>query len=213
MVNEEEYPSIKKNALGAIEYQRETETRSVKEVFFPNPEEEVLDLFYEHTPERNQELYENMQRKVTNGTIATCKEGHATGHPDYYYFLPAFIASFYRSGQATSYEGSCFSNVTFIMETDPAEGDDYTSITVHIHAVGKRNFFCKDYFLISTGSKMHVEFVHYKADHTVVLKNIDANDRMDVAANGLQLYMFCEGLSGEIVSLIKTAKLFLGGFG
>ena len=73
-------------------------------------------------------------------------------------------------------------------------------------------WFCSDLFFISTLDKHHIEKAFFATTHEVEFKNLDAEDRLDIAINGVRLFMFCDGLQDTIASAIFTAKMFLGGF-
>ena len=86
-------------------------------------------------------------------------------------------------------------------------------VRVTVHTSGKKNFLCKDWFLLATEDKFHIDFVRRAGEHVVTFKNLSPDDLADIRANGVRIYMFCNGVIKTVGNLMKSLKLFLGGLG
>ena len=127
---------------------------------------------------------------------------------DFYYFLPMLKGKITTEGQEQKLEGECFQTTVLKLEK-LSKQETIISIT----ASDAKNIFCKDSYIISLTNFYSVKFLFLHGRHTISLKNLSDDDLNDIRVNGFRLFAFCQGFFEEVLSLIKTAELFLGGLG
>lgn len=74
-----------------------------------------------------------------------------------------------------------------------------------------RNSTCNDFFLIANTEMWHVESFFFHGTHNLDFKVGSA--QVDLEKNGLNTFLFCEDLQDELLSVITSAKAFIGGLG
>jgi len=127
-----------------------------------------------------------------------------------YMFLPAYTGAIKPSNPKITFEGNCFETITFEMDYDPSTPDVF-----HVTATTEkpRSAKCSDFFLFGNTEIIHTEEFLTRGTHKLTFKAEGKDAQEDVKVNGLETYLFCEDLREELVSVINTAKAFVGGLG
>ena len=113
------------------------------------------------------------------------------------------------SGQSIpSFEGYCFSKIEISLEEI-----DKTKFQLNINARGKKNLLCSDFMLFGNSGVFAYEMLFFEGVHKVTFDMTNTATYVDIKANGVQTFSFCEVISDEIISVINTLKLFAGGIG
>ena len=93
-----------------------------------------------------------------------------------------------------------------------ADGE-WHNIDLHIWLSEPKSMFCTEAILLGTTEKYHYSTFYRAKHHVVHLKNFNEDDKLDLSAEGVRIFEFCEGAGKTIISVMKTIKLFLGGLG
>ena len=72
---------------------------------------------------------------------------------------------------------------------------------------------CSDVFLFANTEMYHAEDIFFHGKHKFVVKVPGNNAAIDLAAHGMETYLFCESFKDEMLSVIQTLKSFIGGLG
>jgi len=142
--------------------------------------------------------------KPKDSTIEECQPSH----PDYFKFTAKTVATLKRAKQVVAYKSFCYPEVVIEM----AEmGTD--SVTIDITTIGKKNLFCGEGYLLSTGRHFHYMNIHLPGVHKVKFTGLKADEMTYMAEGGARVMRFCDSMIHFIPDLLKTAQLFLGGLG
>lgn len=123
-----------------------------------------------------------------------------------FYFLPTLKAKVLANDQTVEWSNGCYEN-------NSAKITKFTKeeIIVSVSHQGRKHWFCKDTYLVSSFDFNFLHWGLYATDTTIVFKNL-TQDQFDVIGkNGIKFHGFCQGIKQAIVSLFDTVKLFVGG--
>lgn len=157
--------------------------------------------------------------KVFGGALAsndlniTCEASSRRGdtNPDsQWMFFPIFTGTMKPGEKIDTFKGNCFEEIQ--MQMDFAN-DEKTEVQVVVEAKKKKNLFCSDVFFYGNTEVLWLEDLFFSGKHTFKLKLPTDAAKIDMNANGLHAYMFCEPLKDELLSVITTLKAFIGGLG
>jgi hypothetical protein len=101
----------------------------------------------------------------------------------------------------------------FIEYTGYTDDGEATEVDVHLILKDKRSMFCSERFFFATTEKYHYDKFYRSKHHIIRLKNLTNDDKIDIQAEGVRLFDFCDGAGATLISVIKTLKLFIGGLG
>jgi len=122
-------------------------------------------------------------------------------------FAPAYTGTL-KIGQKISVEGNCFETTTFEL-TKSADG----KYAIKAEMSNPRSLTCSDFYLIGNTEVFHTEDFFMRGSHIVNI-DVKGDDAIfDIETNGLDTYLFCEGVKDELLSIIQTVKAFVGGMG
>ena len=125
-------------------------------------------------------------------------------------FAPAFTGQLSTSIPSHEFEGNCFESIKFDFHYDQSKPDEAQVVAT----LGKkRSLTCSDFFLMANTEIVHVENFLTSGTHTLTFKASGKDAVADLAANGIETYLFCENLQDELLSVITTVKAFVGGLG
>lgn len=141
----------------------------------------------------------------------TCEDAHI-GEPGYFYLFPMYIGELHDDHQKVHYKGTCFENLDFELEYVPSK-ENFDSIRLHVTAANSASMFCKDYFFIGTSNLFHIDYAFFSKSHVIEFTNLTEDDKTEIQIEGLKIFQFCDGIADELGFVIKTLKLFMGGFG
>ena len=123
-------------------------------------------------------------------------------------FLPAFTGQIADKSPKISFEGNCFKNIEFDFNYDK----DELTANLDVTTSGKRSELCSDFFLFANTEVYHVEDFRTEGKHSLKFKVPEAG-ALDMFANGMETYLFCESLKDELLSVITSLKAYIGGLG
>jgi len=198
---------INTNKFGSLEVVTETEHTIEKEIYFS--EDSIVHdhvVRAQHQKDSLDQAKVNMQKMVER-RIDKCEDSTFPADDDFQ-FLPVFVGSLVNDSQTIEYEGTCFKSLTLKMEHLSTD-----SVKVTVNARNKASTFCREALFMSTTLRHHVEYLFFEKTHTLVFKNLDEDDIIDLNLTGVKTYLFCHGVVDSFVSVFNTVKLFLGGLG
>jgi hypothetical protein len=107
-------------------------------------------------------------------------------------------------------DGLCFGKMHFKADfgSDPANFDQ---VTIEVTTSEMKGWFCEEYLFFASMSHYHLETFGKEGTHTLEFKNLSADDKVDIAANGIRTFLWCDGIIDTAISLIKTIMMFAGG--
>lgn len=146
----------------------------------------------------------------------TCEDRPSEpGKADYFTFSPVHITNLINDGDSTVYtEGRCFGKIEFTIEyPDKTENGDFETINIRVKGSEKKSTFCHERLWLASLDKIHPLKLRNKKEHVVSFKKFDEDEKLDIRAEGIRLFEFCEGEFATFISIFKTVKLFLGGIG
>eukprot|EP00744_Colponema_vietnamica_P002476 GILI01003875.1.p2 GENE.GILI01003875.1~~GILI01003875.1.p2 ORF type:complete len:573 (+),score=211.74 GILI01003875.1:60-1778(+) len=126
---------------------------------------------------------------------------------DYFRFAPEFKAA-PRPGETKEWHGACFQNAKASVSVK-----DETTIVVEVELSNAASRTCRDLYLIASPYRFHIEEDFFHGKHTIEFKNAKPEELVDLQLHGLRIFRFCNPALKTISSLLKTLKMFLGGFG
>jgi len=109
-------------------------------------------------------------------------------------------------------DGLCFHNITFSF-TQTGSGDDMGDAILTVTTKKQSSLLCKDWFFFGTTEFFHQESFFKKGTHTVKFTNLSPDAKIDIAENGIKVYMMCDGYIDTFISALHMAEAFLGGLG
>eukprot|EP00347_Sterkiella_histriomuscorum_P011078 403373837 len=158
---------------------------------------------------------ENLKKqkvKKENGSLYQCQQRTDSGQ-EYFEFLPVYVASLNASQPTYTYtSGLCFQKTEFSITYDPSP-ENFTSVTVDITTSQPKSLFCSDYYFMGTFEIYHIEDFLFSKKSQIVYSNLTDDQKADIKFNGVVVYLFCDGITDELVSLFHTLELFVGGLG
>lgn len=142
-----------------------------------------------------------------NTPIYKCDDREPDGTPhDAGAFFPVFAGEINSEFPTASFEGICFKNIDFSF----AKTSD-TTFDVVVNLQNPTSAFCHDNIFFANTEIFHVESFFRKGEHTLHFNMSTSDSQIDVNYNGINMFGFCSGITGEIESLYNFAKCFLGG--
>jgi hypothetical protein len=137
------------------------------------------------------------------------------GAGDYFSLLPVFMGQLINSGDTAEYtDGVCFSKVKMFLEYNHLDDEgNFHEVDLHVVLSDKKSMFCSERFFFATTEKYHYEKFWRATHHIIRFKNLSEDDKLDIKAEGVRLFDFCDSIGSTLVSLVKTLKLFMGGLG
>lgn len=149
---------------------------------------------------------------MAEGTIYTCANRDPNADGDgYAEFFPVLVGALKDSNQKIQYgAGRCFEEINFSYDL-VYNGTDLQEVTVWVETLKPKSLLCKDWFFFANTEMQHVETFFFEGTHSITFKNLNADAKKDLAFNGLQVYMFCEGYIDTFISVFKTLLAFVGG--
>jgi len=125
-------------------------------------------------------------------------------------FLPAWTGKINPTNSTLEIEGNCFEKIT--MEMKYQEHD--ASVELIVKTEKPRNHTCSDFFMFGNTDQMHVEDFFFRGTHKLTFKFPDEEiAEEDMEQVGFHTFLFCESFRDETLSLLQTAKGFIGGLG
>ena len=125
-------------------------------------------------------------------------------------YSPVWTGKLSPKSNSLNFEGNCFKETSMVMDfTHPA--DDTFTLTVNVK--GKRSFDCVDLYVMANTEIFHYEPIAREGTHLLTFKASGPAALVDIQANGIETYLFCEKLKDEILSVITSLKAFIGGLG
>lgn len=111
-------------------------------------------------------------------------------------------------GETISAEGNCFEKVEMRLEKESAG-----KAKLYIAGSGRRSALCEDNFLFANTEILHFEMIAL-GGHKVIELNVPGEAaQTDLELRGLSTFLFCEAFQDELLSVLNTAKAFVGGLG
>jgi len=71
--------------------------------------------------------------------------------------------------------------------------------------------FCKDGILFANNELRHFEIFFRAGQHKITFNMDSPEAQADVAHNGINMFLVCDGIVHEVESILRTAELFVGG--
>lgn len=125
-------------------------------------------------------------------------------------FAPVWTGKITPESGKDSFEGNCFANASFEMKYDASNPSTFQVVAT---MANPRNWTCMDTYLFGNTEVQHVELFKFAGTHTFTFDVPSKISQDDLVANGIDTYLFCEGLTDEILSVYTTLKAFVGGLG
>lgn len=171
--------------------------RTQFEVINSIPQNKLSDLKFESSKAYN---------KGTN----TCEERIKTHTvTDFYYFLPSLKAKVYKVGETVQFNNKCFKDNTLTFTSLDKETDTATLVLTVNNPHSK---LCHDEYVLTTSSIFSIQTIFFKGEHHFKIK-LPPKQALDASLNGIVLLSFCENAVDEIISLYKTARMYIGAGG
>jgi hypothetical protein len=128
--------------------------------------------------------------------------------PDFYYFLPTMKAILKAENDWQSFKTNCFEENTITLQKLSKEK------TVLTLASSKpTSSLCNDKYWIATSNIHSIKTQFFHGEHTITLTNLNDEDLLEISVSGLRVMSFCQDVFPFVQSLVKTLKLYIGGFG
>lgn len=86
-------------------------------------------------------------------------------------------------------------------------------MTLTVDTEKSRSLFCSDWFFFGTNEMYHIETFYLSGKHQITFKNLSPQAKIDIMANGVKVYMFCDGYVDTFTSVYNTILMFAGGIG
>ena len=94
--------------------------------------------------------------------------------------------------------------------------DDHKFL-LSIDATGKKNLLCSDFMLFGNAGVFSYEMLFFegvtKITFDVSETGFEKAAFIDMKANGIESFAFCEDIGDELISVLNTLKLYAGGIG
>jgi hypothetical protein len=187
-----------RSPLAATQFSKVESTHKHSVVHFPDYERISVDLI------------ERLTEKITKGhqyadvKALNCEWGDG---PNFARVLPQYKASAFIGQGPVSFVNHCYKeNTVEVLEANA------TSFTLSIKTEGKSSLACYDSYLFATLSHYHLELYDFGGEHRIEFHNLNPNDALDIAQNGVRVFSFCDPIQDLVVDLVMTLQMFLGGF-
>ena len=153
---------------------------------------------------------------MTTDKIYKCDNRFVNDHEDpaeIAYFIPIGVGSVSPAQNSVTFnDGLCFQSITFTY-SQTGDDNDIGDVTITVDTEKPKSLFCKDWFLFGSADFYHVETFFFRGKHQVTFKNLTPDAKADLKANGVRVFMFCDGYIDTFISAFKTLLAFLGGIG
>lgn len=132
------------------------------------------------------------------------KDGTAA---DFYYFVPALSGVLKKAGDSIEFAGKCFKYNKLTL-TSASKNE----LKFELKSDKPNNIFCNDYYVFSTSRIHEMVTVSFRRTIHLTFKKVTNNDFIELAVSGIRVFNFCQSPEKELFSLLKTVRLYLGGF-
>jgi len=121
-------------------------------------------------------------------------------------FLPALTGKVLPNGEHLTTSGNCFGEIDFLLTQNVQDPTEFQLVVT----LGKpRSLTCTDFFVFGNVELNHHELFVTRGTHKVNFKTNSASALVDIQANGLETFLFCEYAQDEILSVWTTLKAFV----
>lgn len=155
-------------------------------------------------------LIERLTQRISHGNKyedvkdLTCAWGDG---PNFYRILPQLKGTAFVGQGPISFSNHCYKDNTLeIIEVNA------TSLVLSLKTEDSSSFACYDSYLFATLSHYHLEVYDFGGEHRLEFHNLNANDAVDIAQNGVRVFSFCDPAVDLVADLLMTLQLYLGGF-
>jgi len=122
--------------------------------------------------------------------VATCSDRAPSQDPsDFGMFLPTFAANVSASNPKATYEGRCFSEITFEYSKTSE-----TSFDVLVTTANPKSHLCKDVILFANTEIHHFEVFFFHGTHKLSFHVNTPEAQADVGFGGIKAFAFCENV-------------------
>jgi len=124
-------------------------------------------------------------------------------------FFPVFLGSLNESETSVSTtEGRCYENIS--MEYKQV---DATTFELDLKLSGKKSALCVENILFANTEIFHDEVFVLPGSRKITFDMSNPDTAADVNFNGIHAFLFCDGIVGEVESIVKSLSAFIGGLG
>lgn len=156
------------------------------------------------------------QEKLKNDKIYKCDTRFEDGGADpdeAGYFFPLGAGSISPTSSSVTFtSGLCFQQITFSY-AHTGDMNDIGDVVITVDTEKPKTLFCKDWFMFGNTEVQHVETFFFRGLHQITLKNLSPEAKIDIAKNGIKIYMFCDGYIDTFISAWHFIEAFVGGLG
>jgi hypothetical protein len=170
-----------------------------------NTENEIFTKTYNLETDREASLNEHFN--IQPEFLRLLKEHDDSDPTDFYNFFPVTKAKFHNVGETVTFANDCFEKTKAELES-VSKREAVIKFTVSEPI----NWSCSDSYLIATTDIHNVEMLFKKGEHRIVLTGLNEADLADIEVNGIKIIGFKDNFEQTVVSIIKTMKLYFGGF-
>ncbi len=142
--------------------------------------------------------------KAKDSTILECKPEH----PEFFKWTAKMVAELTSKVTETRIQSFCFNDVSFSISDITKD-----SLTVTINAQHKKDIFCSEPYLVSTGNHFHLQNILFPGEHKYTFTGFTADELEYISVNGIKFLRFCDSIDHIIPDLLLTAQMFIGGLG
>lgn len=91
------------------------------------------------------------------------------------------------------------------------ENNVITKVKVQVETDNPVSLLCREAFFFGTAGMYHTETFFTHGKHELVFTNFNEDAQVSIKKNGIQVFMFCEGVTNTFASVFKTMLSYMGG--
>ena len=133
------------------------------------------------------------------------------GTPQYFGMIGKISEILKKPDEVINYtQGFCWKNTKMSFKWDSA---NQVTFSIGVSIFDRKHILCSDHYMIKFGTQLQMLVLEFPGTHKYTFKNVTAQDKQLMTAEGLQAFIFCDNMVDVIPDILKTLGLFVGGLG